>query len=117
MDLYRDAAPNNLQKCVSNTLAARGFRRCTKLRSLNELKVRTRSIGAARIAQLLAARKAVEDAGGSWDPLRGYARVDSSSSPPEPDEAEVECLGESTRAEAEAARDAAGRAAAVDLDE
>ena len=61
----------------------------------------------------MAARKEVECAGGSWDPLRGCAV--SSPQPAQPDE-EVECLGQSTHTEAEAARDEAGRQAAVDLD-
>ena len=66
------------------------------------------------MAALMAARKEVERAGGSWDPLRGCAVADSSPQPAQPDE-EVECLGQSTRTEAEAARDEAGRQAAVDL--
>ena len=41
----------------------------------------------------------------------------SSSAAPLPDDDEVECMGESSRAEAEAARDAAGREAAIELDE
>ena len=69
----------------------------------------------ARVAALMAARKAVEAAGGSWDPLRGCAVAQSSAQPAQPDEAEVECLGQSTRAEAEAARDEAGRQEAIDL--
>ena len=40
-----------------------------------------------------------------------------SSAAPLPDDDEVECMGESSRAEAEAARDAAGREAAIELDE
>ena len=36
--------------------------------------------------------------------------------PRAPDDDEVECLGESTRVEAEAARDAAGRDVAIELD-
>ena len=67
----------------------------------------------ARLAALMAVRKEVERAGGSWDPVRGCARVES---PAVSDEDEVECVGESSRAEAEAARAAAGRDAAVDLD-
>ena len=37
-------------------------------------------------------------------------------SPAAPDDDEVECTGESSRAEAEAARDAAAQDAAIDLD-
>ena len=51
---------------------------------------------------------------GSWDPVLGRAKATSSSA--EPDDDEVECMGESTRAEAEAARVVAGRDVAVDLD-
>jgi hypothetical protein len=48
------------------------------------------------------------------DPVRGCAMDDQS--PAAPDDDEVECTGESSRAEAEAARDAAAQDAAVDLD-
>ena len=51
---------------------------------------------------------------GSWDPVLGRAKANSSSA--EPDDDEVECMGESTRAEAEAARVVAGWDVAVDLD-
>ena len=51
---------------------------------------------------------------GSWDPVRGCAMDDRS--PAAPDDDEVECTGESSRAEAEAARDAAAQDAAIDLD-
>jgi hypothetical protein len=60
----------------------------------------------------------VERAGGSWDPVRGCAKeAGSSSAAPLPDDDEVECMGESSRAEAEAVHDAAGREAAIELDE
>ena len=68
----------------------------------------------ARVAALMAARKEVERAGGSWDPIRGCARKESCS-PAEPADDEVECIGTSTRKEAEAARDAAAQEEAVDL--
>ena len=68
----------------------------------------------ARLATLLAARKEVERAGGSWDPVRGCAK--DNNSPAAPDEDEVECMGESSRAEAEAARDAAAQEVAVNID-
>ena len=61
----------------------------------------------------MAARRELEAAGGSWDPLRGCA-VDLC--PAVPDDDDIECMGESTRAEAEAARDAAAKDAAFDLD-
>ena len=74
----------------------------------------TKMADKARVAALMAARKEVERAGGSWDPLRGCAVADKGA---QPDDGEVECLGHSTRAEAESARHAAGRQVAVDLDE
>ena len=66
----------------------------------------------------MAERREVERKGGSWDPVRGCAIwPDSSSSAAVADEDEVECVGEVTRAEAEAGRDAARQdAAVVDLD-
>jgi hypothetical protein len=67
----------------------------------------------ARLAALMAVRREVEAAGGSWDPVRGCA-VGSSRAVPDDDD--IECMGESTRAEAEAARDAAAKDAAFDLD-
>ena len=65
------------------------------------------------MAELMAARKEVERAGGSWDPIRGCARA-STPSPAERDGDEVECMGESTRAQAEAAGQEAARDA-IDL--
>jgi hypothetical protein len=70
----------------------------------------------ARLAALMAARKEVERAGGSWDPVRGCAR-EVSGLPTLEEEEGIECLGESTRAEAEAARDVAGQAVAVTVEE
>jgi hypothetical protein len=65
----------------------------------------------------MAERRAVEKAGGSWDPLRGCAREGSMPGPAAAEEDDdVECMGESTRAQAEAARDAAAREHAVDVD-
>ena len=61
----------------------------------------------------MAVRREVEAAGGSWDPVRGCA-VDSCRAMP--DDSDVECMGESTRAEAEATREAAAKDAAFDLD-
>ena len=61
----------------------------------------------------MAARRKVEAGGGSWDPVRGCA-VDSRQAVPDDDD--TQCICESTRAEAEAARDAAVQDAAVDLD-
>ena len=69
----------------------------------------------ARLAALMAARKAVERAGGSWDPISGCA-VKGSVTPAEPADDEVECMGETMRQEAEAARDVAIAQVAVDLD-
>ena len=79
----------------------------------------TKKADQARLAALMAKRKEVERAGGwsgSWDPIRGCAREDRPAAPA-PAEADVvvECLGESTRAEAEAARNAAGQQEAIDL--
>ena len=69
----------------------------------------------ARRTSLLAVRREVERNGGSWDPVRGCA-ADAGSSTAVRNDDEVECVGESTRAEAEDARDAAAQEAAVDLD-
>ena len=54
----------------------------------------------------MAARKEVERAGGSWNPVHGCAVAVGSTSeePAQPDEDEVECLSQSTRSEAEAVR-------------
>ena len=77
----------------------------------------TKKADKARLAALMAARKEVECAGGSWDPVCGCAVTVGSTSKEsaQPDEDEVECLGQSTRAEAEAARHEAGVQEAVDL--
>ena len=69
----------------------------------------------ARVAAILAIRKEVERAGGSWDPLRGRAVVASSPQPEQSDQNEVECLGEWTREEAETARYEAGTRQAINL--
>ena len=77
----------------------------------------TKQADRARVAALLAQRKEVERAGGSWDPMLGCARDNVLAGPAEPVEPEVECMGASTRAEAEAGRDAARRDVdVVDLD-
>ena len=77
----------------------------------------TKAADKARLAALMAERRAVEKAGGSWDPLRGCAREGSMPGPAAAEEDDdVECMGESTRAQAEAARDAAAREHAVDVD-
>ena len=65
----------------------------------------------------MAERKAVEKAGGSWDPVRGCVREGSMPGPAAAaEDDDVECVGESTRAQAEAARDAAAREHAMDVD-
>jgi hypothetical protein len=64
-------------------------------------------------AAVLHVGREVEANGGSWDPVRGCA---VGSCPAVPDDDDIECMGESTRAEAEAARDAAAKDAAFDLD-
>jgi len=75
----------------------------------------TRIADRAQLANFLAARKEVERAGGSWDPMRGCAVGASSPQPEQSDQNEVECLGESTREEAEAARHKAGTQQAINL--